>query len=179
MQQVLSTSHLTLHPCDSVDIEQLHRHWTAPDVRRYLWDDRIVSQETVGTFVQASLVSSRTHHYGLWRLFYKPEGAFCGVCGLRDGRLAWPELLYSIAPEYWGRGLATESARGILQHVFTALGLQGVVATVDQPNLASIRVLEKLGMSVMGEQQMHETLVRYYAISQERFRHLLATSSAR
>ena len=177
MQQVLSTSHLTLHPCDAADIEQLHRHWTAPDVRRYLWDDRMVSQEAVGTFVQASLASSRTHHYGLWMLLHQPEGTFCGVCGLRDGRLAWPELLYSIAPEYWGRGLATESARGVLQHVFTGLGLQGVVATVDQPNLASIRVLEKLGMSVIGEQEMPGNLVRYYAISQERFCALLATGS--
>ena len=177
MQQVLSTSHLTLHPCNVADIERLHCHWTAPDVRRYLWDNRMVSQETVGTFVRASLASFRTHHYGLWRLLYKQEGAFCGVCGLRDGRLAWPELLYSIAPEYWGRGLATESAHGVLQHAFTELGLQGVVATVDHPNLASIRVLEKLGMSMMGDQQMHDTLVRYYAISQERFCALLATGS--
>jgi RimJ/RimL family protein N-acetyltransferase len=61
--------------------------------------------------------------------------------------------------------------------VFTALELQGVVATVDQPNLASIRVLEKLGMSMMSEQRMHDTLVRYYAISQERFCALLTTGS--
>jgi RimJ/RimL family protein N-acetyltransferase len=177
MQQVLYTLHLTLHPCDATDIERLHGHWTAPDVRRYLWDGQIVSQETVGTFVQASLTSSRTHHYGLWMLLHQPERTFCGVCGLRNGRLAWPELLYSIAPEYWGRGFATESARGVLRHAFTELGLQGVVATVDQPNLASMRVLEKLGMSVMGEQQMHGNLVRYYAISQERFRYLLAVGS--
>jgi len=170
MQKVLHTSRLTLRPCDEADIELLHRHWTEPDVRRYLWDGRTVSKETVREFVHASLESSRKRDYGLWILLSKPEGAFRGVCGLRDGELAWPELLYSVTPKHWGRGLVTEGACCVLRQAFEELGLRGVVATVDKPNVASIRVLEKLGLYVTDEKLIHGNPILYYAVSQERFR---------
>jgi len=141
-------------------------------VRRYLWDGRRIERETVREFVNASRESSRKQGYGLWVLRSKPEGAFRGVCGLRDGGLEWPELLYSVTPDYWGTGLATESAHRVLQHAFEELGLRYIVATVDKPNVGSIRVLEKLGLSVTGEKLIHGNPILYYAVSQERFRDL-------
>lgn len=169
MQKVLHTSRLTLHPCDEADIELLHRHWTEPDVRRYLWDGRIINRETVREFVNSSLESSQKYDYGLWVLLSKPEGAFRGVCGLRDGSLEWPELLYSVTPKHWGAGLATESSRCVLQHAFKELRLRCVVATVDKPNVASIRVLEKLGLHLTGEKLIHGNPILYYTVSQEGF----------
>jgi RimJ/RimL family protein N-acetyltransferase len=169
MQKVLHTSRLTLRPCDEADIELLHRHWTEPDVRRYLWDGRIIGRETVQEFVYASLASAHQRSYGLWMLLRKPDSTFQGVCGLRDSLLAWPELLYSVPAQHWGSGIATESARCVLRHAFAELGLTSIMATVDKPNVASMRVLEKLGFSVTGERLIHRNPIVYYAVSLERF----------
>jgi RimJ/RimL family protein N-acetyltransferase len=170
MQKILHTSRLTLRPCEATDIALLHHHWTEPAVRRYLWDGRIIGREKAQEVVYASLESFSRHGYGLWILLSKTDSTFRGVCGLRDGTREWPELLYSVPPQYWGFGIATESARGMLHHVFQELGLTYVVATVDKPNVGSIRVLEKIGFSVTGEKYMHGNPIVCYAISQERFR---------
>jgi hypothetical protein len=58
-QKTLHTLRLNMNPCDEADIGLLHRHWTEPDVRRFLWDGRIITREMVNEFVRASLVSFR------------------------------------------------------------------------------------------------------------------------
>jgi RimJ/RimL family protein N-acetyltransferase len=59
------------------------------------------------------------------------------------------ELGYRILPEVWGRGYATEGARALIRHAFTDLGLTIVVATTMTMNVASRRVLEKAGLSLV------------------------------
>ncbi len=54
-----------------------------------------------------------------------------------------------LAPESWGQGLATEAARAIFKHGTETLGFQQVIATVQTANVASIRVIEKLGMTLV------------------------------
>lgn len=61
-----------------------------------------------------------------------------------DGRQA--TLGYSLARRWQGRGYATEGARRLLDFVFGELGLHRVVATVDTRNLASVALLERLGL---------------------------------
>jgi ribosomal-protein-alanine N-acetyltransferase len=56
------------------------------------------------------------------------------------------EIYFVMSPEHWGRGLATESARALLEYALGELGLPRVVAVVDPENVASVRVVEKLGM---------------------------------
>ena len=61
MQQTLHTARLTMRPCAEADLAQLHQHWTKPEIRRYPWDDRIISQDTVREVLTASLASSQGH----------------------------------------------------------------------------------------------------------------------
>ena len=55
-------------------------------------------------------------------------------------------MLYGLLPEFWGKGLATEAAREVLRYGFDTGLFVRVYARTDTPNLASIRVLERLGM---------------------------------
>ena len=59
------------------------------------------------------------------------------------------ELGYRLLPEAWGLGYATEGARALIGHAFTELDLARVVATTMTLNLASRRVLEKAGLSLV------------------------------
>ena len=58
-----------------------------------------------------------------------------------------PELGFMVSRRYWGQGIATEAGAKLIQHGFEDLNQEGIVAIVNDDNAASIRVLEKLGMS--------------------------------
>jgi [ribosomal protein S5]-alanine N-acetyltransferase len=62
------------------------------------------------------------------------------------------DLGYWIGEQYWGRGMATECLKLIIDYAFSAeLGLKQLCAYVFPENKASIRVLEKNGMNKIGE----------------------------
>ena len=60
------------------------------------------------------------------------------------------EFGYAVHPDHWGQGIATAAARLALDHAFGALEMLRVQATCDPTNVASVRVLEKLGMRLEG-----------------------------
>jgi RimJ/RimL family protein N-acetyltransferase len=91
---------------------------------------------------------------------------FC-ACGLEGG---FPKLVNGFAPTYWGQGFATEAARAVLDHCFTTLGIEQIATTVDGPNTASQRVLERLGMRSQGEKTVNGLPVIAYRLTAEEFR---------
>lgn len=75
------------------------------------------------------------------------EGRVVGDVGA--GRL--PDFGFMIHPEYWGRGIASEAAAAFIDYAFTRQLTDQLLADVDPRNLASLRVLEKLGFARTGE----------------------------
>lgn len=75
------------------------------------------------------------------------DGTFVGWCGLTQWNPSYrsASLGYCLEEAAWGRGYATEAARAVLGWAFGALDLNRVQAETDTRNLASARVLEKLG----------------------------------
>lgn len=67
------------------------------------------------------------------------------------------EISYIINPNYWRNGYATEASRYLLQFGFTKLKLHRIFATCDPRNIASSKVLEKIGMKYEG--RMRENLL--------------------
>jgi RimJ/RimL family protein N-acetyltransferase len=138
------------------DVEALAAHWARPDVRRFLWDDREVTVAMAAAVVAESEATFAAEGYGLW-LLRPPMAAdsaagLSGVAGLRACALpvAPVELVYSLEPDRWGRGLATRASRAVLGHAFGTLGLTAVAGAVDEGNSRSTRVLERLGMRPAG-----------------------------
>jgi ribosomal-protein-alanine N-acetyltransferase len=93
--------------------------------------------------------SYRQHGFGLWVVVERSSGMATGLCGLvrRDG-LEDVDIGYAFLPAFWGRGYAIESALGVKAHARDVVGLTRLVAIVVPSNLPSVRVLERLGMSV-------------------------------
>lgn len=58
------------------------------------------------------------------------------------------ELFYGIAKQHWGMGYATEASEAVLDYAFGTIGLKRVVAIVNPKNVGSVKVAEKLGMTV-------------------------------
>ncbi|MFM7423726.1 MAG: GNAT family N-acetyltransferase [Elainella sp.] len=156
---MLQSARLTFRPCADADLAILLAHWGDSQVRRFLFDDRQVEPDQVETFIRTSEALFQAHQYGLWFLADRTAHQFCGVCGLWQGELDQPELLVSIVPVKWGQGLGTEAGQTVLHYGFEQCRLPEVVATVDPPNRASIRMLEKLGFRQSHQPQHTGTLL--------------------
>lgn len=84
-----------------------------------------------------------------WAVTLRESGKVVGQIhnGLRD-QPAWNcrNLGYVMNPEWWGRGLATEAAARVMRHAFEELDCRRIYSGCNPKNIASWRVLEKLGM---------------------------------
>lgn len=168
--RVLSTPRLSLRPLAPSGADALHALWTQPDVRRYLWDDAVLPPEHTTAILEENERRFATEGLGLWGCYGPASEALIGFAGY------WyffepPEhhLLYGLAPERWGQGLATEAARAVLHYGFTEGDLTAILAATDPPNLASQRVLDRLGMTYTGEKQRGEQVTRYYHLTRRAF----------
>jgi ribosomal-protein-alanine N-acetyltransferase len=149
-------------------LDDLHRLWTEPDVRRYLFDDQVISREQVESEITSSMECFSKGGFGLWGLFLKGEGALIGFCGYRFFHDP-PELqlLYGLAPRYWSKGYATEAAKAAIRHGFEHLSFDRVTASADAPNAASLRVMERAGLK-FDRRVMNDGLdTVYYCLSKE------------
>lgn len=171
----LRTARLDQQPFTLDDVDAAHRLWTNPSVRRHLWDDIVIPRERAEEAIMAGIASFRKDRFGLWGAWLRHAGPLIGFTGLRFvDETPEVELLYGLLPEYWGRGLATEAAEAVLDYGFRELDLPRLVGRTDPPNSASVRVLERLGMTLATRASAGGQEALCYSIDRERF---LATRS--
>jgi [ribosomal protein S5]-alanine N-acetyltransferase len=114
---------------------------------------------------------------GLGSCFLSPGGEFIGWFFLRRrkyrpydaaGALLEPtedaELGYRLARRFWGQGYATEMSRALVRHGLEQLALRRIVAFVDAEHVASVRVLQKAGLSRSGRARYDAEDVELYSV---------------
>ena len=97
-----------------------------------------------------------TEGFGPYAVERLSDGELLGFTGLHrvtfsGGLEGQVEILWRLRHDAWGQGYATEAARGLL--AACSPEAEAVDATIDPANLASWRILEKLGFVVVGEEQ--------------------------
>ncbi|MBC3785646.1 GNAT family N-acetyltransferase [Spirosoma utsteinense] len=161
---ILQTNRLTLMPVDVADLPELQALFTDPDVRRYLLDDLLVEEAWTADVVNRSVVMFRDLSYGLWAIRETGQRSVIGFCGYwYFEHLPHPlQLIYGLLPAWWGQGLATEAARIMLDYGFETVGFTEIIAATDVPNRASVRVMERLGLThlVTDEAVIYYSLLR-------------------
>jgi ribosomal-protein-alanine N-acetyltransferase len=103
----------------------------------------------------------------------QPARRLIGHCGLQPlENTPEIEVAYALAKAYWGQGLATEAARAMLRFGFEQMRLERIVAIALQANIASQRVMQKLGMKYVKDARHYAAEVVFYAITREEYRAL-------
>jgi [ribosomal protein S5]-alanine N-acetyltransferase len=169
----LRTPRLLLCPVRPEDEDALFHLWNDPQVRRYLWDDQPVAREVVREQIALSQQDFRERGFGLFGLYLAEQpGALIGFSGLRriDGGPD-VEVLYGLLPGFWKRGLATEAAQAVLRLGFEQVGLEEIFAGTDFDNAASLRCMQRLGMTDAGERRVgpQHLPARYYRLARGDF----------
>jgi ribosomal-protein-alanine N-acetyltransferase len=146
------TDRLILERLREADLGDLERMHSDPRVMETLGGIR--SHPETLQFLEQNLDHWNTHGFGLWIFRDRASRQFTGRGGLRHVQVGGSdevELAYSLLPEYWRRGLATEASKAILDVAFGPLGLAEVVGFTLPTNLKSRRVMEKLGFTLERE----------------------------
>lgn len=149
MNNVLTTERLILRPVTMADRAALLAHWTAPDVREFLFDGEILSPSAISRVIEDSERDFGTAGYGLWLVFEAGDTGLpglTGTAGLRPLEDLGIEILYSLAAGARGKGYATEAADAVIDYALGVLGLPEVLAEIDAGNRASAAVVARLGM---------------------------------
>ena len=151
MTRAITTTRIVLSPFAETHVDSLLELFRDPHVRRYLLDDSLVDRAWVKEEVRTSRERFEAGSLGLYAAhLHEAPDALVGFAGFRP--FYEPpvlQLVYGIAPAYVGRGLATEMARSVIDVAFNERGFRDVRASTDEPNRASVRVLERLGMTLV------------------------------
>ena len=153
MQADLESERLLLRRFVPADAENLFRLDSDPEVMRFLTGGVPTPRHVIDRDVLPGMLSEHDHYpeLGYWAAIERASGAFVGWFSLRPSKRARDEveLGFRLVRDAWGKGLATEGSVALLTRAFGELEVRRVVATTYENNLASRRVLEKLGMRVM------------------------------
>ena len=148
--KILETDRLILRPLTINDLDALAAIYRDPEVRKYFPEGTLTYEETKEELEWIINVYYGQYGFGLWATILKATGAFIGRCGL----LPWTidqrqevEVAYLLDKAYWGQGLGSEAAQGIVRYAFERLHLSRLICLIDAENQASQAVATKIGMS--------------------------------
>ncbi len=144
---VIETERLFLREWLPEDFHHFKPIATNPKVMKYIGTGELWSDERIKRFIDNNIALHKKFGFCLWALIYKETQNLIGICGLSV--LNQPdeiEIGWWLAPEYWGKGLATKVAQAVMSYGFEHLNLQRIVSIAQPSNQRSIQVMEKLGM---------------------------------
>jgi len=141
------TERLILRPFAEQDTQTLHGILSQKDILRYFPGSKLMPIERVQRLMTRQLHHWDEHGYGWWAVQSREEPAIIGWSGLTYlPETDEIEIAYLLAKTHWGQGLATEASLVGMRFGFETLGLETIVGIVHPENLASQKVLEKLGL---------------------------------
>ncbi len=148
----LKTGRLGFSEWTEEDLPLAELLWGDPEVSRYISARGGFTAEEIGSRLRLEIVNGRDLGVQYWPVFLLEGGEFAGCCGLRPRAAGVFELGFHLRPKFWGRGLASEAARAAAEYAFGVLGAVSLFAGHNPDNLASARVLKKLGFRLTGEE---------------------------
>ena len=168
MPPTLTTARLRLRPFTPDDLDGICAFYGDAEVMRYIGNGLPRSRDEARERLDFMIRCWDEHGYGMLGVEPLAGGALLGRCGfLPMPEIGAIELGYTFRRDAWGLGYATESARAVLDWAFGAGGLERVVARARPANVASTRVMDKLGLRFEREAESDGGPAVWYAIGRE------------
>lgn len=169
MDMILETDRLILTTWQTSDWIAFRPIATDVEVMRYITGGVPWTDERIELFVNRQVELFSERGFCRWKLLLKPAQEMIGFCGVGFwGDSLDPEIGWWLARPYWGRGLATEAARIALRDALERVGLDRIISIARPANIASTRIMEKLGFKLECEFDKDGVPLVRYAISRPR-----------
>jgi ribosomal-protein-alanine N-acetyltransferase len=153
----LVTPRLRLRPFTETDLEDVWVYASDPEVSRWVKWDTHRSLDDTRAFLRWTVDAYNLPEPSTWAIADVATDRVIGSIGWASwhpthGR---GEIGYVLARHAWGRGLATEAVRAVIRYGFEQLELHKITAHCHVQNIASRRVLERVGMQIEGTLREH------------------------
>jgi RimJ/RimL family protein N-acetyltransferase len=160
---ILETDRLILSTWRASDWTAFRPIATDVEVMRYITGGVPWADERIQSFVNRQVELFSERGFCRWKLLLKSGQEMIGFCGVGFwGDSLEPEIGWWLARPYWGLGLATEAARIALRDALERAGLDRIISIARPANIASTRIMEKLGFKLECEFEKDGVpLVRY------------------
>jgi RimJ/RimL family protein N-acetyltransferase len=170
MQVFAETDRLILRALLPEDVEGMFRLDSDPDVHRYLGKQPVQNIHQSGDMI--ANIRQQYSDFGIarWAVIEKGTGEFVGWSGLklvteaRNNHTNFYDIGYRLIKDYWGKGYATESALAALTYGFNVLNLPIIYGMADIENVASNKVLQKIGLQFVETFDLDGTLHNWYEL---------------
>lgn len=167
---IATTGRLIIREMTTEDIKDLYEIYRNPNVRKYIVD--------IDDYLEAEIEKHKAYikniyafyGYGLWGVFNREDNTLIGRCGIQNREIDGNnevELGYLLNEAHWGMGYAYECASITVDYAFHTLYLPRIVAVIDKQNERSIKVAERIGMTLEKEIMDHGRHCFLYAIHNE------------
>lgn len=173
----LETDRLILRDIRESDLNDMFNLDSNPDVNKYLGNKPVKTKDESKKIIESVIEQYQERGIGRWAAIEKVTGNFIGWSGLRlnteynmNGFTKYYDVGYRLIPRYWGKGYATESGKVAVDYVFNTMNIPELYATTEIRNIASHKVLLKLGLKHVEDFYFeHEKLnLRWYKIENEK-----------
>jgi len=145
----IRTKRLALRDLEINDAQKIFEYRSGPDVSRFQsWGTQ--SADAIQGYI-SDLSETEPGKPGSWYqigIILLPGRELIGDCGFQivETEPSQAEIGIALAPEFQGRGYATESLQALLDYLFLFMGKDRVFGSVDPRNFRSVRMLQRLGM---------------------------------
>ena len=145
MNTVFNTERLYLREFTLLDADKMYELNNDPEVLTFTGDEPFPSVEAARIFLEA-YSHYQNHGYGRWAVITKENDEWIGWCGLKYHDEGYVDIGFRFFQKHWGKGYASEAALASLAYGRNKLKLPVIVGRVAAENIASVRVLEKIGL---------------------------------
>jgi ribosomal-protein-alanine N-acetyltransferase len=144
------TARLELRPFLESDIDGIARLLSDREATKFIGS--VKSREAAAESVRVMRDAFAARGWGTLAVLLHGRADCVGYCGVRPlSHTAEVEIAFALRQDCWNLGYATEAATASIDSAFKNLGIKSIVATVYPENKASLRVLEKLGLTFESE----------------------------
>lgn len=149
MKTILETERLRLREFTLDDTAFIIELLNSPGWLQYIGNRNIDTEEKAKEYLQnVPLKSYAQNGFGLWLVETKEDAKPAGMCGLiKREHLDTEDIGFAFLPEFHGRGYAQEIAQATVAFAKNNLNIPVLSAIVMAENKASIKLIEKLGLS--------------------------------
>ncbi|RLD24677.1 MAG: RimJ/RimL family protein N-acetyltransferase [Bacteroidetes bacterium] len=150
--KVLQTQRLQLHRITEADAAFYVKLFNSESWLQYIGDRNVHTIADAEAYIRKNYLSSyKKHGYGSYTVRLEETGETIGACGLykRDD-LDHPDIGFAFLTQHLGKGYGYEAASAVMEYARNKLGIKTLLGFTVEDNIASVKLLEKLGLKQKG-----------------------------
>ncbi len=157
------------------DLDGMFELDSDPEVHKHLGNKTISDKNQIAQVINFVRQQYIDHGIGRWAIIDKRTNAFMGWTGLKfvtevtNGHKNYYDLGYRLIRKYWGLGIATETALISLDYAFNTIKIDEVYAAASCENLASNKILQKVGMNFIETFYYEDINCNWYKIDKNKY----------